>query len=89
MEKAFFSAVEQAEEILKDVDFSAYDDILFISKSVGTAVSAAYARETSSENEKHLLYAGGGLFSVHDSAGNRIHRDKRLVGGSRGHKRRL
>ena len=42
MEKAFFSAVEQAEEILKDVDFSAYDDILFISKSVGTAVSAAY-----------------------------------------------
>lgn len=43
MEKAFFSAVEQAEEILKDVDFSAYDDILFISKSVGTAVSSAYA----------------------------------------------
>ena len=42
MEKAFFSAVEQAETILKDVDFSAYDDILFISKSVGTAVSAAY-----------------------------------------------
>lgn len=43
MEKAFFSAVEQAEEILKAVDFSGYDDILFISKSVGTAVSSAYA----------------------------------------------
>lgn len=43
MEKAFFSAVEQAEEILKDVNFSGYDDILFISKSVGTAVSSAYA----------------------------------------------
>ena len=43
MEKAFFSAVEQTEEILKDVDFSAYGDILFISKSVGTAVSSAYA----------------------------------------------
>ena len=43
MEKAFFSAVKQAEEILKDVDFSLYDDILFISKSVGTAVSSAYA----------------------------------------------
>ena len=42
MEKAFFSAVEQAEEILKDVNFSEYDDVLFISKSVGTAVSAAY-----------------------------------------------
>ena len=37
------SAVEQAEEILKAVDFSGYDDILFISKSVGTAVSSAYA----------------------------------------------
>ena len=33
----------QAEEILKAVDFSGYDDILFISKSVGTAVSSAYA----------------------------------------------
>ena len=43
MEKEFFSAVEQAEEILKDIDFSEYDDILFISKSVGTAVSSAYA----------------------------------------------
>ena len=43
MEKAFFSAVAQAEDILKDVDFSEYGDILFISKSVGTAVSAAYA----------------------------------------------
>ena len=43
MEKAFSSAVEQGEEILKDVDFSAYDDILVISKSVGTAVSSAYA----------------------------------------------
>lgn len=43
MEQAFFSAVEQAEEILKDVDFSSWDDVLFISKSVGTAVSSAYA----------------------------------------------
>lgn len=42
MEQVFFGAVEQAEEILKDVDFSQYDDILFISKSVGTAVSSAY-----------------------------------------------
>ena len=43
MEKAFFSALEQAGEILKDVDFSAYEDVLFISKSVGTAVASAYA----------------------------------------------
>lgn len=43
LEKAFFSAMEQAGEILKDVDFSAYEDVLFISKSVGTAVASAYA----------------------------------------------
>ncbi len=49
MEKSFFSALEQAEQILKDVDFSENDDILFISKSVGTAVASAYA-------EKHGLH---------------------------------
>lgn len=43
MEKAFFSALEQAGELLQDVDFSEYDDIVFISKSVGTAVASAYA----------------------------------------------
>ena len=43
MEKAFFSALEQAGEILQNVDFSEYDDIVFISKSVGTAVASAYA----------------------------------------------
>ena len=45
MKKAFLSAVEQAEEILADVDFDKWDDILFISKSVGTAVSSAYAQK--------------------------------------------
>ena len=35
--------LRKAGEILKDVDFSEYHDILFISKSVGTAVASAYA----------------------------------------------
>lgn len=48
MEQVFYSAVEQAEEMLKGVDFSKYDDILFLSKSVGTAVASAYG-------EKHCL----------------------------------
>lgn len=43
MEKAFYSALQQTEKMLKDVDFPSYDDILFVSKSVGTAVSSAYA----------------------------------------------
>lgn len=48
MEEAFRCAMEQAEEILKEIDFSQYEDILLISKSVGTAVASAYA-------EKHGL----------------------------------
>lgn len=43
MQEAFESALSQTEEILKDTDFAACDRILFISKSVGTAVAAAYA----------------------------------------------
>lgn len=43
MEQAFFSAMEQTTNLLKDVDFHSYDTLLFISKSVGTAVAAAYA----------------------------------------------
>lgn len=48
MEAAFFSALEQAENILADIDFGQYEDVLFLSKSVGTAVAAAYAKK------KHL-----------------------------------
>lgn len=43
MKEAFLSALSQSEELLENVDFSAYDTVLFISKSVGTAVAAAYA----------------------------------------------
>ncbi len=43
MKQAFDSAFSQTEEILKDVDFDDYGRVLFISKSVGTAVASAYA----------------------------------------------
>lgn len=43
MEAAFFSALEQAENILKNIDFAQFEEVLFISKSVGTAVASAYA----------------------------------------------
>lgn len=43
MQEAFLSALDQAEQILSDVDFGQYEDLLFVSKSVGTAVAAAYA----------------------------------------------
>lgn len=51
MKESFFSALAQTEEILKEVDFEAYDKVLFISKSIGTAVAAAYGK-------KHELKTG-------------------------------
>ena len=37
-------ALEQAEEQLKEVDFSVYDDVLFAGKSIGTVVALQYAQ---------------------------------------------
>ena len=45
MYQCFVSAREQAENILAEVDWTAYDDILFFSKSVGTVVALSYAAE--------------------------------------------
>ena len=44
MRQAANLALEQAEEILKDIKWSGYSDILLIGKSVGTVVCAAYAQ---------------------------------------------
>lgn len=45
MEEALESALRQSEIILRDIDFKTYDTILFLSKSIGTAVAAAYAEK--------------------------------------------
>lgn len=55
MTEAFFSAMEQAEELLKDVEWTKYDQILFVSKSIGTAVAAAYARKYELETRNVFL----------------------------------
>ena len=44
MKEAFFSALKRTEEILKDVPWEMYAEILFISKSVGTVVAASYRK---------------------------------------------
>lgn len=55
MKEAFVSALAQAEDILENVNFSRYDNILFISKSIGTAVASAYAAEHGL-NVHHIYY---------------------------------
>lgn len=42
MEQSFQIARAQAEEMLCDVNWKGYENILFISKSIGTVVAAAY-----------------------------------------------
>lgn len=44
MQQCAHMALEQADEMLQEIDWTGYSDILFIGKSVGTVVCAAYAR---------------------------------------------
>ena len=44
MREAAHMALEQAETMLQKISWSAYGDILFVGKSIGTAVCAAYAK---------------------------------------------
>ena len=43
MMKSFQLAIAQSEDQLKFIDFPAYDDVVFISKSIGTVAAAIYA----------------------------------------------
>ena len=45
LQKVFDDGWSKALECLKDVDFSETEDIVFLSKSIGTAISARYAAE--------------------------------------------
>lgn len=56
MKEAFSIALAQAEELLQNVNWDSFTQILFISKSVGTAVSAAYA-------DRHHLQVRNILFT--------------------------
>ena len=55
MRQALETAAAQAETLLADLDFSTYDRILFISKSIGTAVAVHYAA-SHSLNPFQLMY---------------------------------
>ena len=56
MKKAFDELYGQTEEALKDIDWDEYDDILFVSKSIGTAIAIFYAKKHGIENVRHVLY---------------------------------
>ena len=55
MEQSFQIALEQAEAKLSGTDLDAYDDILFIGKSNGTAVAAKIASESSVRDRIRMI----------------------------------
>lgn len=55
MRKAFELAISQASSQLEKVDFSSYDRIIFIGKSIGTAVAAYYDMEHGI-NAEHVVF---------------------------------
>ena len=57
MEESFFIALRQAEEMLAGVDFTEYDDIVFIGKSIGTIVAAKIAADSPAKARiRQVLY---------------------------------
>lgn len=55
MQMAFEALYAQAEKRLAQVEFGQYEDILFVSKSVGTIIASAYAKKHGI-NCRHVLY---------------------------------
>ena len=56
MKDAYEALLSQTEAALTDIDWSAYDDILFISKSIGTIISTSYAKKYELGKARHILY---------------------------------
>ena len=55
MEQAFELAYAQSLEMLSGLDLAAYEDILFVGKSIGTAVAARIAAESPEKDRIRLL----------------------------------
>ena len=55
MQQAFESLYEQAEKSLKEVQFEHYEQVLFVSKSIGTIIASAYAKKHQIPC-RHILY---------------------------------
>ena len=76
MKRCAEMALEQAEEILREVEWNRCREILFVGKSVGTVVCCAYAEEHGIRCRKILFtpveatfgYAGGDAVAFHGTA---------------------
>ncbi|MGI5989891.1 MAG: alpha/beta hydrolase [Lachnospiraceae bacterium] len=55
LEKALKIGLKQAKEQLSDIDFSEYEDVLFVGKSIGTVIAALLAEKVSAPS-RLILY---------------------------------
>ncbi|MDE5598304.1 MAG: alpha/beta hydrolase [Lachnospiraceae bacterium] len=56
MKEAYEALFLQAEAALTDIIWAEYDDVLFISKSIGTIIAASYAEKYGLKDARHILY---------------------------------
>ena len=56
MKEAYETLFLQAETELADFVWSDYDDVLFVSKSIGTIIATSYAEKYGLKHTKHILY---------------------------------
>lgn len=55
MEESFRIAIEYAMKIFAEIDLAAYEDVLFIGKSIGTIVAAKIASESPDKDKIRLI----------------------------------
>ena len=56
MQESYKIALKQAKEMLSDIDFEDYDDILFVGKSIGTIVAAKIASKSSVQKPIRFIF---------------------------------
>lgn len=56
MKEAYETLFLQAEAALADVNWNEYEDILFLSKSIGTIIAASYGKKYGLDKARHILY---------------------------------
>ena len=76
MRAAGLALFAQTEDALKEIRWDAYDDILFVSKSVGTAIAAAYRLP------ERVLYARRADIRRTSAQRHCLHGNRRPVGGN-------
>ena len=85
MKQAFDLALEQTERSLGSIDWNSYGSILFISKSIGTVISSAYASRHDLTVKSILFTPLAETFSLPLAGSIAFHGTARSLGRNRFH----